>query len=564
LKKKLLAADRFLSFFTAYSNMKKAEEGWSDLTFEVPKTNRFLTLPDGIKEHICRFLRNRNDQLEACLIHPQWVTSAQAVLWEQPRFEGPANFRLFWDTIKKNKKCALLVQDLQLVILDRYPTCFKNIVKSTLERHNTPNIFQDPNVMVNIAFHCQRITTLEIYGWRLKTKEIEILSTYAKHLTSLHIVGADSNPNPGMAPPISLNSLFPRLTALRLDGNFNLNSAWASTLVNRATHLNCLQLSLTGMEAKSMNTICSSSPAFLTELTLTDALPLTDPFISKMLTAFPKLTRLCLEGCTRISTLSIACALHTCLDLQELEIRSLKVSLDGEQDTEKTDADLEDYLNHRCQETARPVRFLLENINITDNQMELLGPSLVLVQVLGLKGCSELTNQSLEKTIIYHEVKHLRTIQILNCPKIDSGILSLFSDSYTIPLAITQIYMANSGDMSPKDIYNICCSGVDYNLREIRLVGYKSLHQTVIGTFNEDNQGASILLNRRTIDALSHSNDPELRTFPADKHLTSRQILLLAKRLNMTLEALESLFDQVEKEEEVYIYISVFWSDQVY
>lgn len=527
--------------------MKNSVEGWSDFTFEVPKANGFLTLPDCIKEHICRFLIKRTDQLEACLIHPQWVTSAQAILWERPRFERPVNFKLFMDTIQKNKKCALLVQDLQLIILDKHTTRFRPIVKSTLERHHTPNILQDPNVILNVASHCQRITSLEIYGWRLKTKQIEILSTYANHLTSLHIVGADPNPNSGMAAPISLNSLLPRLTTLRLDGEFNLNSAWASALVHRATHLNCLQLSLKNMELKTMNIICSSNAAGLSELALTDAHPLTDIFIGNMLSNFPRLRRLCLEGCKRVTSLSIAYAFGTCLELEDVEIRSVKDCVDPEHDTEKTDAEIKYYLG-QCQDTARPIRFLVENMNITDNQMDMLGPSMVHLQVLGLKECVKLTNQCLEKTLIYRRIKHLRTVQILNCPSIDSGFMSLFADSFTIPLSIMQLYVENSGDISPKDIYHLCCSSVDHNLQEIRLVGYPKLLQSVIGTFNEDHQGHSILLTRRSIDALFHSNDPELRPPPMDRHLTSRQMIMLAGKLGMSLDALEDLIDQIGKE----------------
>jgi hypothetical protein len=522
-------------------------EDWSNFTFEVPKTNGFLTLPDCIKEHICRFLIKRADQLEACLIHREWTTSAQAVLWERPRFARPENFGLFMATIQNNKKCALLVHDLQLVILDKHPTCFTPIVKSTLERHHSPNVLQDPNTMLTVAVHCQRITTLEIYGWRLKAKQIEMLSTYAKNLTSLHIVGAD----PGIATPLSLNSLLPRLTTLRLDGQFNLNSTWASALVKRANCLNRLQLSLRGMESQTMSAICSPSLAGLTELTLTDASSLTDVFVERMLTVFSKLTRLCIEGCANITSLSIAYAVRLCLNLKDLEIRGIKNNVDIEDDV---DTQLENYLD-QYHETARPIRFLLEHSNITDHQMELLGPSLVHIQTLGLKGCSNVTNQCLEKTIIYHEVKHLRTIQILSCPRIDSGFLSLLADSYTIPLSIMQLYIADSGDMCPKDIYSLCCSSVDHNLREIRLVGYPNLLQSVIGTFNEDHGKTSLLLNRRSLDALSHSTDPELHNPPTERFLTSRQIILLAKKLSMSLEVLEALFDQVVKEEEVF-YIS--------
>jgi hypothetical protein len=272
--------------------MTTINERWEDFNFDESKEEApFLSLPNTVMEDICRLLDNTRDKYEACLISRKWSTAAQNVLWERPRFKLPLNFRNFMTTIRDSNKAALLVRDVYLCFLDHQDTCFKSIVKSNIEKHNSSNnALANPNFMGVIARNCEKLTSLTLYGWRLENIHIESLASMAQNLTSLTIIGANQH----QQKPLVLNSLLPRLITLRLDSDFGINERWAESLITKATSLTTLQLSLQNMDAMVFAKICTPNKLRLIDLTLTDATNMMDSHVKSVFSSFPSLKRFCL------------------------------------------------------------------------------------------------------------------------------------------------------------------------------------------------------------------------------------------------------------------------------
>lgn len=514
-------------------------ESWGDFTFEEPQTftNKFLDLPNGIMENICRSLSTR-DQYNACLIHPNWLTAAQTVLWEKPRFETPASFRDFMNTIRSVRKVALLVHDIYLVFLDHQVSVFQPIVKSNTERHGPEsNALSNLNFLGFISKTCENLKSLSLYGWSMDTFWLEKLSLLAPELTSLYVIGS----NPQSRAPLALSGLLGRLTSLKLDGVFNIDDKWAEVLVGRAKLLQQLQLSLQNMQVSTLQRICATNGLIsLRDLTLTDAIHLTDQHVENIVKSFPSLRKVCLEGTVHVTVLSIAYIFYHCPRLTSLEIRALFKTLDNPI-THHTTSAFTDLLMYN-QDCAAPVRFLLENLNINDDHLSTLAPHLYIAQTLGFKSCPLITSEGLKSAV--ESTKYLRSVDILNCMNIDSSFFLKFAGMGNVIKTLYRIHFESSGSINARHIYDFCRVGIDYNLRQIRFVGYYELQCSAIGNFNEEpdskrNEDQSIVtLNRASIDALALSNDPEFSSIPDGCHLTGKQLVKLAKNLDISVEVL--------------------------
>ncbi|CAO3648528.1 unnamed protein product [Mucor hiemalis] len=514
-------------------------ESWGDFTFEEPHTfkNKFLDLPNGIMENICRYLTTR-DQYNACLIHPNWTTAAQTVLWEKPRFETPASFRDFMNTIRSVRKVSLLVHDIYLVFLDHQVSIFQPIVKSNTERHGLDsNALSSLNFLGFISKTCENLKSLSFYGWHIDPSWVEKLGLLAPELTSLYIIGG----NVKSTSPLALSGLLNRLTSLRLDGVFNIDDKWAEVLVTRSKMIQQLQFSLRNMQVSTLRKICSPNGlTSLCDLTLTDAIHLTDQHVESVVTSFPYLQKLCLEGTVHVTILSIALILDNCPELTSLEIRALFKTLDHPLSGETVSAfnDLMMY-NQSC---ATPFRFLLENLNIDDDHLSTLAPHLHVVRTLGFKSCPLITSEGLKSAV--ESMKWLRTVHILNCMNIDSGFFLKFASMGNIIKSLYRVHFESSGAINPRHVYDFCRAGIEYNLRQIRFVGYYDLQSSAIGNFNEEldskrlEDQSIVTLNRTSMDALTLSNDPEFSSVPIGRFLTGKQIVKLAKNLDISVEVL--------------------------
>lgn len=527
------------------------DDRWIDFTFEEPKAIGFLDLPFSVKEKICRFLKDKADKYEVALVHRKWSTAAQTVLFEKARFDRPDQLRRFIYTIKNNSRIALLVKEIQLTYIDHEEdTVFKTIVKSDKPRHSSLNTpLKDLNILINIIQTCEKIEAVTIYGWNIQPYHIETMASFAKNLSSLYIIGANQNSKgkSSVPHPIPLNIVLPNLTSLRLDGDFELNEAWATTLANKGLRLQHLQISLQNMHRNVLVNLCSPNLK-LKELVLTDSRELHDEHVYYVLESFPHLEKLCFEGSKFLTSVSIAMALHLCPGLVDLEIRSSSSEINnGPEVLNKARGYLQ------STNLARPTRLVLENMKISDEELMALSPAMVYLNTLGIKSCERLTNKSIVHLFNTYPAakKFLRHVYLSNCPHITSSLLAEISHIDNISRSIMDVHMESCGDISPRDIYKLCCASVNHNLRHITLTDYRSLEKTVIGTFNEhtgsQSQFSKIVLKKQSIDALAHSNDSELCPLPKNRMLSGSQIILLAKKLDMSTEDLEELLDRVEE-----------------
>ncbi|GAN04462.1 hypothetical protein MAM1_0064d03922 [Mucor ambiguus] len=520
-----------------------SQDNWGDFKFEDTQPNSFLSLRNNIKEHICRLLPERKDLYQACLIHPQWRVAAQRVLWEKVQFEKPENLRTFLNTINSNNMAALLVKSVRLVFVDHdQDTPFPPIAKSKLQRHK-PSTLSNLAIITSIASVCENITHIVIYGFRLGLQDIEQLSAYARNLKSLTVIGA-----PGRVP-VNLNTLLPRLTALRLDGPFGLTPSWATSFAQKASNLTCLQFSLEGLQAATLDAICASG-LNLTELTLTEAVPLNDAYVHQAFKSFPRLRRFRVESCVKLTSVSIAHGVLLCPDLLDLEIRAQAGS--GANSSSNLNS-LYDVLNsaHDSAVFARPTRLVLQNMHIMDEELHLLSRFFTQLKHVGISGCRALTNACFQKLVITEDFRFLQSLSIQNCPLIDSSLFGLMVTSQQICQSLMRVYFESCGEIDLHDIYQLCVDCYRDNLREVKLVHYEHLASTVLGTFNETESRRTLLLTRRSIDALAHSTDPVLNSsIPDNVTLTGKQLIRLADHLKMAVSDVVDLIAQVIKQEE--------------
>ncbi|KAG1408381.1 hypothetical protein G6F58_009500 [Rhizopus delemar] len=514
---------------------------WDNFQFE-ESTERPVGLPTLVMKHICQLLIDKKDKCEACLIHPNWSIAAMEALWEAPRFEISQQLRDFTRAVSTSKKTALLVRNFYLAYLDvPEETVFKTIVHSTMERHMPSNVqtLAEPKFLLLLARHCENITSITCYGWQLESGDWEQLSMLATQLVQLHIIG--NRPN----RQLNINSFLPRLTSLHLDGSFGLNEAWAATLINKAINLIDLQLSLKDMEFNTLKKICTPGHLKLDKLALTEAHKIRDIDVHHVLLAFPNLTKFCLEGCTLISPQIVLTSLISCNNLQHLEIRADPISLD------KVEPVL---LNEQHPKWMPPLtKLLIENLNIVDQNFQYISNLLPCLQVLGLKSCPQITNEGLLSIINNPCIKHISQLHLVECPRIYSELFSI--DTLAITTYIKEIYIKSCGPILPADIYKLCCKCIDYRLNSIKLINYQDLKDSAIGAFSIDQEDLSrFILDRAAIHAIAHSNDPAICSVPEDHLLSGNQIILLAKRLNMTTQELILLFEEIEQEDKMLIH----------
>lgn len=525
---------------------------WTGFTFDEPQAVGFLDLPFSIKEKICRFLQSKKDKHQLSLTHRKWSTAAQTILFEDIRFNKPEQLRTFIYTVKKYNRIALLVKEIQLTYVDHEEDAiFKTIVKSDQARHGQDTPLKDLQILTSIVQNCEKIEAVTIYGWSIEPHHIESLASFTKNLSSLYIIGANPK-SKAKGHPLPLNSILPNLTTLRLDGDFGLTEAWVSTLAHKGHNLHSLQISLKNMHRNVLVAVCSANLK-LKELTLTDCASLRDEHVYDVVSSFPFLQKLCLEGATQLTSITIALALKYCSRLVDLEIR-LSSSSTQNSIPEATKANMNEiYKIMEKGNIAQPTRLVLENMWITDDEIMLFSPYLTHLNTLGIKDCKLLSNKSLVHIFDTQPEakKFLHHLYLSNCPHITSILFAELSQIENVSRSIMDIHIESCGDILPRDIYKLCCASITYNLRRLTLTDYQSLQRTVIGSFNENTdtraERSRIILNKQSLDALVHSNDSELCPIPKDRLLTGNQIILLAKHLHMTTTTLEDLFSKIEE-----------------
>ncbi|ORE08642.1 hypothetical protein BCV72DRAFT_240338 [Rhizopus microsporus var. microsporus] len=511
--------------------MTDDQQLWESFQFEEPKES-LISLPTHIMEHICRLLDNRRDKYEACLIHRNWSIAAIKVLWEAPRFERPYDLRDFVKAVSRSKKLALLVEDLYLAYLD-IPTdsVFKTVVRSTLDRHSAEAArpLADVKFIFMLAKLCENIQRLTCYGWQLEAHQLDQLATIAPKLTHLHIIGNNREKT------ISLSTLFPRLESLRLDGEFDIDDAWVTSLINRAIHLKDLQISLKNLKFSIVNKLCTPDCLQLEKLTITEAAQFKDNHTS-LLGAFLSLKTLHLEA--SVTSQSVFQILNNCAYIQRLEIKGGGLP----RGSDKTGSNL--FLTRKPSLQV----LLLENMDVADSDLQALGSGLESLQVVGLKRCPLVSNEGLSSLL--SSQKHLKKLELVDCTNVESSFLSAIANStphLSCIKSVRDILIQSCGKVEPADIYQFCCNAIHHNIQSLKLYDYDI---KPIAAFNSQNSPTNIVLNRASMDALIHTTDPCICPIPSDITLTGQQVMLLAKHLDLSTKELATLIEQIKQEDQ--------------
>ncbi|CAO3702020.1 unnamed protein product [Rhizopus stolonifer] len=494
-------------------------QNWEDFQFEEP-LGKLVSLPTAVMERICRLLGYK-DQYEFAN-SPNWSIAAMAILWEAPLFSRPDSLRKFLKTASTCKRVALLVKRFHLAFVDiEEESLFKPLCRSSSERHHSKNAhpLAKASLIKDLARHCENITDLVCYGWEMKPGDWEQIATVAHELKHLTVIGGSKQGEPKQIGVQVLS----RLETLCLDGRFGINDSWAQALIHKASNLRVLELSLENLDYDVFMKICQPGHLPLTKLTLTRAGCLLDIHVAHILAGFPDLNSFCLEGTLSASAATIMACLGSCAVLEHLEIRANALSIEKSEKVQLETPPLDHILALKS--------LLVENLNLTDSNLQMLGVWLPQLRTLGLKNCRLLTNQSLQ-----YLVRNLTTIHLLDCPQLDSGFFSFLKH-------LRELYIKSCGTMAPNDIYNVC-SQCD-NLQSIKIIGYQDLRDSMIDRYMEKTQEPRLVLNKTQIKTLAKTG---LQYIPKERVLSGHHILLLAQHLEMPTKDLDSLLDLIEQE----------------
>ncbi|KAG1462287.1 hypothetical protein G6F56_005551 [Rhizopus delemar] len=496
------------------------DQNWEDFQFEEP-LGRLVSLPTAVMERICRLL-DYKDQYESCLIHPNWSIAAMAILWEAPLFNRPDLFRKFLKTTSTCKRVALLVKRFHLAFVDiEEESLFKPLCRSSNERHHPKNAhpLAKASLIQDLARHCENMTDLVCYGWEMKPGDWEQIATVAHELKHLTVIGGSKQGEPKQIGVQVLS----RLETLCLDGRFVINDSWAQTLIHKASNLRVLELSLENLDYDVFMKICQPGYFPLTKLTLTRASCLLDIHVAPILAGFPDLNSFCLEGTLSVSAATIMTCLESCAALEHLEIRANALSIEKSEKIQLETPPLDHILVLKS--------LLVENLNLTDSNLQMLSVWLPQLRTLGLKNCRLLTNQSLQ-----YLVRNLTTIHLLDCPQLDSDFFSFLKH-------LRELYIKSCGTMTPNDIHNVCSQCDD--LQSIKIIGHQELRDSMIDKYMEKTQEPRLVLNKSQIKTLAKTG---LQYIPNERVLSGHHLLLLAQHLEMPIKDLDSLLDLIEQE----------------
>ncbi|KAF7728773.1 hypothetical protein EC973_005611 [Apophysomyces ossiformis] len=503
-----------------------------------------LNLPQPVIDKICQFLPTQRDLYEACLINRTWREAATAVLWRSPQLRDPERFKQFYNCCRMSKRAALSVREISLCIQDAVvKTVFLPIAKADLPRHDMKtNMLSHPDLVQAYARQCEQLTSITMYGWRLQPSHLEQLAVMLNRLTSIELIG--SNPNPSQ--PFALSIILPRLERLILDGRFWLTPHFLGLFSSRATRLRVLQISLADMEEECLRRLCTGR-LDLHELTLTDAVPITDIIVRRVVQAFPNLRKLCLTGCNKVTDESILHALISCPHLRDLEIRALPATLQQRPDQKLTGLDLAAGWNTVRHKIVLQ-RLVLENWGMNDEFMTRMAGKCTRLTTLGLSNCPNLTDRSIVNCL--GEGCRLHVFNTIRCPGLGSDTWAHLKHGK----GLRRIYVELCGELSPKDAYDICCSCP--NLRILDIEGYPEVANCIHRQLAHGEDAASfpdqsLSLNANGIRALANidpTTDPKLTGLPETRYLTGEHVMHLAKALGIPIAEFEALLDMVQSD----------------
>lgn len=524
-----------------------------------------LHLRNSDMERICRALTTQRDVYELCLVHPMWQKAATDVLWEAPQFRTLAAIDRFAKSASQHKRLAMVVKRLSLMLRDQHvDTVFVPHVYSESAHHRHCHYkLTGTDFIQHLIQQCERIQSLRIYGWFLHPFDLESIGSRLPDLQDLTLIGCSSDI---ARLGVIQRSLLSKLRRLCLDGPFMLSESFITTLKNRALSLESLQIPLpsnwdhmTSSSSSSGNISNNDSYARATHtlikslactglelrsLTLTHALHMNHDHVRMLTQSFPELEELVIDGILGNSTHAAIMALTHSLGLKRLDIRAHAQSV--------TNAPTEDD-DSICYPHGPLVleKLLLENVDITDKQLMKVTDEAHKIEILGLSHCPWVTNIG-----VIHLLEHnpfLRTLHLIHCQHITDSFFEYLGDTNTNTAAVIQdIHMEHCGSLHPRVLYQMCCRGVSYGLKRIKIVGYDNIMRSVIGRYaavvhydtNSITLDQQAIMRIAELDVYQHR---DLMPTLQNQYLTGEHIVLLSKELGISLTRLVEAIERVQQ-----------------
>ncbi|KAI8874923.1 RNI-like protein, partial [Backusella circina FSU 941] len=492
-------------------------------------SNRLLELPHDLLLRILQLLPMKT-VYEACLVHREAILpEARSVLWEAPRFRSGTRASQFLNIVRSSKRHALLVRSLYLCVLEKQDPMFPIVSKSSLTLHQQQNTnsLSDPKLILLFTKACEKITSLTFYSDNIESSHLAQVAATAIHLSSLTLIGSKIKEAP------YIKGFLSRIQSITLDGKFIISDDWA-TQMSRATHLTSLQISLSGIAIPVLEKLCRNVP-LLTDLTLTDASNFQDRDVQIVTGFFPNLESFTLQGTVHVTEVALFAALSSCSELEHLKLRA-NVNTNG------TPADsLERYGMPPDHIVIYLQTLVLENIMMDDRWFLLMSSKLHHLKYVGLKSCPHLTDTSVGALL--KECPQINTFYVEDCIGVSLGV---FSNQMASLLSLRRLSFISSGALTTSDIYQLCATG---KLLYFYVTATPQLKNSVLA--EKINSNNVLELNKEDMIQMAQSKESAL-TLPNRVHvLTHEHVSQLAKRLNLSLRALETILDDITGRNEI-------------
>ncbi|KAI8059261.1 hypothetical protein BC940DRAFT_180061 [Gongronella butleri] len=516
--------------------------------------------PDEVIRRICQWMPTQRDINDLALVSRQFRRVANAVLWEKPVFHNAEAFVKFFASITDHADLRLRVQHLTLCRPDvafasngsaasfystddthtdktmadaEHAFLFLPLSFANSERHNhmQQTDLADPHNILSLAQTCERLRFLRIYGWNMTRRDLDQLADHCSELQVLHIIGSDAQVWSGRHAPMP--RLLPRLTGLVLDGTCYLRHEKVSeTIATSCYSLSKLQLSLAEVtNANILWTLTNHPDRVITNLcdfVLTDAQPLVDDHVDRVVRAFPHLRRLCLEGSTRLTVDAVRSVVIHCRKIEHLEIRqAANTPLHMPYSTP-------DWALKRPAATLNTL--LLDHVPLDDAAADNISRYCPALRKIGLRAIGDQLSPELLTRLIT-SYPFLRHLSVSHTPALDADVLSQLPTERMFTL-----FIENAGPLDVDDVYALCCRATP-DLRCVVLDGYPALAPMADYGKRSNTAHSRIILDEQAMDAIKES--PDFKILPEDRTVTGYQLDLLAKEIQMPLNQLVELLDSL-------------------
>lgn len=531
-----LSCSSFLLF--PLPKMITEESLLSGLTLQGPKC---LRLPNAVLERIFAMLPTQRDLRETCIVHRAWTIAAMNVLWREPQFAGPVAFRSFLQAIHKNKQTALRVRDLNLCISSDQPNSITRPAMRLVQAVHASHAqcpLASPQIIFAVLQQCEMVDTLSLYGWHLQSTHLRLIASHLPRLKSICIIGS---PQSGQQSSSSSSTAIPTVpllpasvTHIQLFGSYILYPS-------RYPALKVLYMSMADTSQTSFDKLCQGGLSTLQELTLSNAIDIQDDHLRQVFGAFPNLRSFCLEDARYITGQGILLSIKDAQFLTELMIRQ-------HPDAAKRHAIYQQY-DHMA--PIQHMTFSLRSITFThllidDQQLcQILEQSMTHLRYLYLSGCPNITNDIATKLL--QHISQLESLTIICCKGVGAKTVQVLQDSPSVHSLHSLTFIGNDTDVRPVDILNFVRSAAPYHLEHLTLRGYSHMVDVPFLA-----RHAQIYRHARShMETLTFHRDGILGLAkeghtPEDRMVTGKELMELAKALNMDLFRLESLLDNIK------------------